>query len=255
STNCLEFSVNMWNWGKQLWKRKSKNKESYVEDPTENELWQEYYAPYLHFLPFKEVCSRMETSLTQGLTKEVAALRLERRGKNILPIPPKRVPLIVRYLRHCFGVVGCITLLGSLTCFYLHHQTSELKRNENHNPKHLAAGWSLLIIFLLAGLMPVLHEYDEQALLEAIDETMPMYCTVIRDGKKEIILTEDVVIGDVLPISFGQRLPADLRFFSTLRLEVDKVALSGSSNPWEIFLLASDEKHMFKHSRIEYTND
>ncbi|KAH8376215.1 hypothetical protein KR200_002614, partial [Drosophila serrata] len=251
----LEFSVSMVNWGKQLWKRKSKKKQSYVEEATENELWQEYYAPYLHFLPFEEVCTRLETSLAQGLTREEAAIRLQRRGKNILPIPKKRKPLIVRYFYYCLSVMGCIILLGSLICFYLHHKVYDMYPNELHNPRYLASGWILLIIFFLAGLMPLMHEDDDEALIEAIDMTMPMYCTVIRDGKKEIILTQDVVIGDVIPISYGQRLPADLRFFSTSGLEVDNVALTGSSDPWQIFLLASDEKQMFSHSRIEYLHD
>ncbi|KAH8253953.1 hypothetical protein KR032_007853 [Drosophila birchii] len=252
----------MGNWAKQLWKRTwpckaktKKNVSAEEAESTENELWQEYYAPYLHFLPFQEICTRLETSLVEGLTQEEAALRLKRRGKNILPIPPKQTPLIFRYLRNIFSVMGFILLLGSLICFYLHSLVIEMNPNQINNPKYMAAGWILLIIFFLIGILPVLQENDNEALLEAIKDTMPMYCTVIREGKKEIILTQDVVIGDVVPISYGQRLPADLRFFSTSGLEVDDVALTGTSEPWKIFLLASDEKQMFSYSRIEYMHE
>ncbi|KAH8290576.1 hypothetical protein KR054_004138 [Drosophila jambulina] len=259
----------MGDWGKELWKRicrcnllgawpcraRTKDRETVEEDRTEDELWQEYYAPYLHFLPFEEICTRLETSLTQGLTQEVAALRLERNGRNTLPFPPKRKSLMLRYLCYCFSVMGVILLVGSLVGFYLHHYVSELHPSITPNPKYLATGWSLLIIFFLIGLMRVLYEDDNIALLEAIEDTMPMYCTVIREGKKEIILTQDVVIGDVLPISYCQRLPADLRFFNTSGLEVDNVALTGASDPWHIYLLASDEQQMFTHSKIEYMTD
>lgn len=73
STNCLEFSVSMGNRLKQLWERrcrckrsrKAKKKASDDEVKTENELWQEYYGPYLHFLPFLELCSRLEANPAQ----------------------------------------------------------------------------------------------------------------------------------------------------------------------------------------------
>lgn len=100
--------------------------------------------------------------------------------------------------------------------------------------------------------MPILHEDRTKAIVVAIKDLMPTYCTVIRDGMKEIILSQDVVVGDVVPISYGQRLPADLRFFSTSGLEVDNVALTGTSEPWQINPLPGDGTQRYSYSKVEY---
>ncbi|EDW01307.1 GH20530 [Drosophila grimshawi] len=58
---------------------------------------------------------------------------------------------------------------------------------------------------------------------------MPMYCTVLRDGRNQIIKAENVVLGDILQITYGERIAADVRFFESHDLEVNNVALTGHS--------------------------
>ncbi|HEU4974864.1 MAG TPA: HAD-IC family P-type ATPase [Baekduia sp.] len=54
---------------------------------------------------------------------------------------------------------------------------------------------------------------------------------VLRDGAPAVVAAEDVVVGDVLLLSSGDRLVADARVLETDALEVDEAALTGESLP------------------------
>lgn len=60
---------------------------------------------------------------------------------------------------------------------------------------------------------------------------VPQFATVIREGEKLTLRAEDLVLGDVVEVKFGDRIPADIRviearnfkvrrFFATCRLNL-----------------------------------
>ncbi|KAH8321510.1 hypothetical protein KR074_007237 [Drosophila pseudoananassae] len=222
-----------WNWYNS---KRSKPHQKPI--PTENELWLEYYADYLHIWPFRELCTRLETNTVRGLTEDAARMKLARNGQNALPIKTKHVPYILKLARHCFSIYGVLLLLSAIACFILFIW---LKKNSTDGCfEYLATSCILFITFVLYGYLKKLQEIDNEPLVTAFEDLVPRYCTVIRDGEKEIILTEKVVMGDIVPISYGQRLPADLRFFNCFGLEVNNVALTGYTDPFQIIPLSID---------------
>ena len=54
---------------------------------------------------------------------------------------------------------------------------------------------------------------------------------MIRDSKKMTLKAEDLVIGDVVDIKFGDRIPADIRIIECRGLKVDNSSLTGESEP------------------------
>ncbi len=56
-------------------------------------------------------------------------------------------------------------------------------------------------------------------------------CKVIRNGKVESVKAETLVCGDVVQISVGDVVPADLRLFDGVNLEIDEALLTGESLP------------------------
>ncbi|XP_017007940.3 sodium/potassium-transporting ATPase subunit alpha-A [Drosophila takahashii] len=239
--------------GKCCGSRRRKREREAVRQ-TENELWLEYYGPYLHIWPFHELCVRLETNVSQGLTSEAAGKKLSRNGKNVLPLPLKQDVRFWRFIKDCFSALGIVMLLSSFACFSLYYIFEVNPNIEGKvDPEFLVAGIVLLLFFFLAGLVFYLQGDHNEEMVVAFDELMPMYCTVIRDGEKEVILSQDVVMGDIVPISYGQRLPADLRFFSSSGLELNNVALTGHSKPVQITPLANEGRH--RYSRVEYIKD
>lgn len=57
------------------------------------------------------------------------------------------------------------------------------------------------------------------------------FATVIREGEKVTIRAEDLVLGDVVEVKFGDRIPADLRIIECRGFKVDNSSLTGESEP------------------------
>lgn len=54
-------------------------------------------------------------------------------------------------------------------------------------------------------------------------------CT--RGGQKMTIKVEDIVVGDLIDVKFGDRLPADILILSSSNFKVDNSSLTGESEP------------------------
>lgn len=67
------------------------------------------------------------------------------------------------------------------------------------------------------------------------------FATVIRQGEKLTLRAEDIVVGDVVEVKFGDRIPADIRILESRGFKVDNSSLTGESEP--------------QSRSIEYTNE
>ena len=55
--------------------------------------------------------------------------------------------------------------------------------------------------------------------------------TVIRNGRAQDVPTDDVVVGDIVVLSEGSRVPADLRLLESRGLQLDEASLTGETFP------------------------
>lgn len=51
---------------------------------------------------------------------------------------------------------------------------------------------------------------------------VPQFATVIREGEKLTLRAEDLVLGDVVEVKFGDRIPADIRIIEARNFKVSK---------------------------------
>lgn len=57
------------------------------------------------------------------------------------------------------------------------------------------------------------------------------FALVIRQGEKLTLKAEDIVVGDVVEVKFGDRIPADIRIIECRSFKVDNSSLTGESEP------------------------
>ena len=65
--------------------------------------------------------------------------------------------------------------------------------------------------------------------MEAFKSMVPQYALVIRDGKKITLKAEELTIGDLVEVKFGDRIPADIRIIEARQFKVDNSSLTGES--------------------------
>lgn len=59
--------------------------------------------------------------------------------------------------------------------------------------------------------------------MESFKKMVPQFATVIREGEKLTLRSEGLVVGDIVEVKFGDRLPADIRILDSYHFKVSKV--------------------------------
>lgn len=67
--------------------------------------------------------------------------------------------------------------------------------------------------------------------MESFKNMVPQFALVLREGEKLTLRAEDLVLGDVVEVKFGDRIPADIRIIESRGFKVDNSSLTGESEP------------------------
>jgi len=81
----------------------------------------------------------------------------------------------------------------------------------------------------LSHLVGFVQERRSEQSLEALNKLVPHHCHIIRDGKQIHPLANEVVPGDLVTFTTGDRIPADLRILTAVDLEIDESSLTGET--------------------------
>lgn len=90
--------------------------------------------------------------------------------------------------------------------------------------------WAVVVINALIG---YIQESKAEEAIAALARSVVTEVTVIREGQKLRVPSRELVPGDVVLLSSGDKVPADLRLLSVRNLQVDESALTGESVPVE----------------------
>jgi Ca2+-transporting ATPase len=74
---------------------------------------------------------------------------------------------------------------------------------------------------ILSHLVGFVQERRSEQSLEALNKLVPHHCHIIRDGKQIHLLANEVVPGDLVTFTTGDRIPADLRIITPVDLEIE----------------------------------
>jgi magnesium-transporting ATPase (P-type) len=92
-------------------------------------------------------------------------------------------------------------------------------------------GFAIFVVIVLNALFAFIQEYRAEKAADRLERLLPRRVKVIRDGKRENVDAEDLVFGDVVLLSAGDRIPADVCLERVTGLAVDASTLTGESVP------------------------
>lgn len=108
----------------------------------------------------------------------------------------------------------------------------------------IADAITIMTIVIINAILGFVQEYRAERSLEAIKKLASPHAVVLREGKKLKILAQELVPGDIVYITAGDKVPADLRLIETYNLEIDEATLTGESIPVEKAAQVLYEKEM-----------
>lgn len=89
----------------------------------------------------------------------------------------------------------------------------------------------LVAVVILSAGFTLAQEVASSAAVSGFGRLVPPTCIVLRGGMPRRLPTSQLVVGDVVQLGVGQRVPADMRVAQAAALQVDKSVLTGESEP------------------------
>ena len=157
----------------------------------------------------------MNAKNMHGLTVREVAARQRRDGYNELPDREKR---------SIFGLVFSILtepmiflLLAVVVVYFLLGDRSE--------------AIVLMVSVIVVVAIELYQDTKTEKALEALRSLASPNCEVVRGGKHVVIPSRELVVGDLVVVSEGGRVPADARLVDAYNLMADESILTGESVP------------------------
>merc|ERR1711963_854473 len=182
----------------------------------------------VHKVPMPELYQRLGTNPDTGLTNAQVKHNQERDGLNRLT-PPPQTPEWVKFCQNLFGGFSLLLWLGAILCFLAYGiQASTFEEPPDDN---LYLGVVLTAVVVVTGIFSYYQESKSSKIMESFANMVPQYALALRDGEKLSIKAEELAIGDVIEVKFGDRIPADIRVVESKGFKVDNSSLTGESEP------------------------
>ncbi|CAF2068549.1 unnamed protein product [Rotaria magnacalcarata] len=182
-----------------------------------------------HRLSLEELLQRYETDPQFGLTDAKVKEFLNRDGPNALT-PPKTTPEWMKFCKQMFGGFALLLWIGAILCFIAHSITVATHHGEAPND-NLWLGVALTIVVIVTGCFSYYQEAKSSRIMDSFKNLVPLQAIVIRNGERKNVKSEDLVVGDIVDIKFGDRVPADIRILEAHGFKVDNSSLTGESEP------------------------
>jgi len=150
-----------------------------------------------------------------GLSATAAAERLEREGPNELPGDPP-TPAIVTFLHQFTDPLIVVLLVAAVVTLVLQDFTDTIV---------------IAAVVTLNAIIGFTQERRAEKSVRSLATLVSANARVMRDGHEREIPSRDVVVGDVVLLESGARVPADIRLAHTNALSIDESLLTGESVP------------------------
>ena len=175
---------------------------------------------YLHEVA--DVFAEVKSS-EQGLTSAEAEKRLQENGKYKLA-EAKKVSMLSRFIDQLKDPMIIILLVAAV----ISAVTEMIEAGGFVTPTDSII---ILVVVLINAVLGVLQESKAEKAVEALQKMSAATTKVLRDGKVEIVKSEDLVVGDVILLDAGDAIPADCRIFECASMKIEEAALTGESVP------------------------
>ena len=163
----------------------------------------------------EEIKEELKTDFEKGLNNDEVEKRLKEYGKNKLP---EAEP--INYFKIIIDQIKNPLIYILIAAFFLTIITGDIKD-----------AIAIIVVVIINGVIGFVQEVKAEKSIRALGNMLVPFSNVIRNGRQISILSQDLVPGDVVILSSGDKVPADLRLFNIKELRIDESILTGESLP------------------------
>ncbi len=166
-------------------------------------------------LAIENILALFQSDQKQGLSQEAAEQRLARFGPNVLSTKAGKSNLVRFLLQFHQPLIYILIVSGIITALLQEWVDSGV----------------IFGVVLANGIIGYIQEAKAESSLAALAQTMVAEASVLRSGRQQRIPSSQLVPGDLVLLTAGDRVPADIRLVHCRGLQVAESALTGESVP------------------------
>ncbi|XP_033646703.1 calcium-transporting ATPase type 2C member 1-like [Asterias rubens] len=163
----------------------------------------------------EDVIQRLCTDPQTGLDSIEADRRLRVHGHNDFEIT-KEEPLWKKYLDQFKDPLIMLLLASAVVSIVMGQYDDAI---------------SITVAILIVVTVAFVQEYKSEKSLEQLSKLVPPSCNCVRDGNLSSFLARNLVPGDTVHLTVGDRVPADMRMFEAVDLAIDESSFTGETKP------------------------
>lgn len=191
-----------------------------------------------HTASVEDLYTRFSSSRNIGLSSARVTQQLNTVGRNIPSPPPSQwFRKIIGYL---YGGFGAILFVAAILVFVSWKPLGQPASIDN-----LALAIVLVIVWIAQAAFSFWQDFSTSRVMASITGMLPDRCFVLREGSLQEIDGRDIVPGDVLRITLGNKLPADVRFVEvSTDARFDRSILTGETVPLLGSVQSTDDNYL-----------
>jgi len=179
-------------------------------------------------LDVEKVERKLHVTTNKGLTEKQVKERRKQYGSNVLQSQKKTsrwLLLLKQFQDFMVLVLLAATLIAGLLGEYVD-------------------AIAIMVIVLVNAFLGYFQEQKAENSLEKLKELSAPMASVLREEKWKKIISSDLVVGDIVKINTGDRIPADIRIVKSSNMEIEESALTGESVPVMKHATAIQKDHL-----------
>jgi len=176
-----------------------------------------------HKVSITELYARFNTS-EKGLNESAVHGARSKYGRNV--VVAKKPSFILKVLRWVFGGFGwllCVAAIASILSWQPFGEPDPQVVN-------LGIGIFLILVVILNASFNAYQEWTSSRVMASIYRMLPAVALIMRDGTEKEIPVSDIVVGDIVFLKTGNRVPADVRLIKSDQLKTDQSLITGKGN-------------------------
>jgi sodium/potassium-transporting ATPase subunit alpha len=179
-----------------------------------------------------EVLRHLLTS-ESGLTEEESQKRFLEFGPNEIR-EVRKTSLSIRFLGQFTHFLAILLWIGAGLAFLSEY----LYPGEGM----LTLGLAIVGVIFINAVFTFIQEYKAEKSIEKLRLLLPFQVKVIREGRERELPAREIVPGDLIILSEGDKVPADARLIDTTSLMVNNAPLTGESEPVSLHYEPGEEE-------------
>ena len=176
---------------------------------------------------------------------DAAKDKLAKSGPNELT-DKKKVSKIVMFLKEQTGFFSLLLWFGAFLCF-LAYIIAEDKTDKSN----LYLGIVLAVVVFLTGVFSYMQSSKAASLMDDFKNMIPKKTDCCREGKFDKVDANTLVPGDIVRVTGGEQIPADLILFDCSEMKVNNASLTGEAE--ELLRIATENNaNVFESPNVAF---